>query len=100
MDTKLFSADIFSLLVAVFSTSLLYLFSLPRLSFTLQGGSAETLYDVVHSKIFSLPEDCLLYPAHDYKGFSGSTVGEEKTLNPRLTKVCLLLLPLPAAATL
>lgn len=33
----------------------------------LQGGSSETLYKSVHGKIFTLPNDCKVYPAHDYK---------------------------------
>lgn len=40
----------------------------------------------MHSKIFSLPDDCLIYPAHDYKGRTVSSVLEEKMHNPRLTK--------------
>jgi sulfur dioxygenase len=44
------------------------------------------LYTKVHEQIFSLPDTCNLYPAHDYKGMTSSTVLEEKTLNPRLTK--------------
>jgi sulfur dioxygenase len=51
-----------------------------------QAGDAGKLYDSVHSQIFSLPESCVLYPAHDYKGLTSSTVGEEKTQNYRLTK--------------
>ncbi|XVE72345.1 hypothetical protein DITRI_Ditri11bG0032000 [Diplodiscus trichospermus] len=51
-----------------------------------QGGSSRQLYKSVHSQIFTLPEDTLVYPAHDYKGFTVSTVGEEKLYNPRLTK--------------
>ncbi|GFP90260.1 persulfide dioxygenase ethe1 homolog mitochondrial [Phtheirospermum japonicum] len=51
-----------------------------------QGGSSEQLYKSVHSQIFSLPKDTFVYPAHDYKGFSVSTVGEEMLYNPRLTK--------------
>ncbi|KAI4333414.1 hypothetical protein L6164_018234 [Bauhinia variegata] len=51
-----------------------------------QGGSSEQLYKSVHSQIFTLPQDTLIYPAHDYKGFSVSTVGEEMQYNPRLTK--------------
>lgn len=51
-----------------------------------QGGSSSQLYKSVHSQIFSLPEDTLVYPAHDYKGFTVSTVGEEMLYNPRLTK--------------
>ena len=51
-----------------------------------QGGSAQTLYKSVRSKIFSLPDACRLYPAHDYNGCTVTTVGEEKAFNPRLTK--------------
>ncbi|XP_031830978.1 persulfide dioxygenase ETHE1, mitochondrial [Nomia melanderi] len=51
-----------------------------------QGGSAETLYNSVHTKIFTLPENYRLYPAHDYNGRTVTTVLEEKTFNPRLTK--------------
>ncbi|KAH6780765.1 glyoxalase II 3 [Perilla frutescens var. hirtella] len=51
-----------------------------------QGGSSDQLYDSVHSQIFTLPKDTFLYPAHDYKGFSVSTVAEEMQYNPRLTK--------------
>lgn len=49
-----------------------------------QQGSAHTLYHSVHSKIFALPDSCLLYPGHDYKGRTVTTVGEEKKHNPRL----------------
>eukprot|EP00418_Pyrodinium_bahamense_P080604 CAMPEP_0179055098 /NCGR_PEP_ID=MMETSP0796-20121207/23126_1 /TAXON_ID=73915 /ORGANISM="Pyrodinium bahamense, Strain pbaha01" /LENGTH=422 /DNA_ID=CAMNT_0020751741 /DNA_START=68 /DNA_END=1336 /DNA_ORIENTATION=+ len=51
-----------------------------------QQGSAETLYESVHSKIFSLPGDTLVYPGHDYKGRNVSTVDEERRFNPRLCK--------------
>jgi len=51
-----------------------------------QGGSAETLYGSVWSRILSLPDHFSLYPAHDYKGMMVTTVGEEKLHNPRLTK--------------
>ena len=49
-----------------------------------QGGSAVTLFQSVHSQILSLPEDCALYPGHDYKGRTQTTVREERTHNPRL----------------
>ena len=49
-----------------------------------QGGDAGTLYDSVREKIFSLPNDALIYPAHDYKGRTMSTVGEEREHNARL----------------
>lgn len=51
-----------------------------------QGGSSHELYKSVHSQIFTLPKETLIYPAHDYKGFTVSTVGEEMLYNPRLTK--------------
>ncbi|KAL3508820.1 hypothetical protein ACH5RR_028221 [Cinchona calisaya] len=51
-----------------------------------QGGSSENLYKSVHTQIFTLPKDTLLYPAHDYRGFTVSTVGEEMMYNPRLTR--------------
>lgn len=49
-----------------------------------QQGDARTLFRSVHDKVFSLPDTTLLYPAHDYKGRTVTTVGEEKRLNPRL----------------
>lgn len=49
-----------------------------------QQGDAATLYRSVHEKILSLPDDCLLYPGHDYKGRTVSSVAEEKQHNPRL----------------
>ncbi len=49
-----------------------------------QQGDAGRLYDSVHGQIFSLPADTLVYPAHDYKGRTISTVKEEAALNARL----------------
>lgn len=49
-----------------------------------QQGDARVLYRSVHEKLFTLPDDTLIYPAHDYKGRTVTTVGEEKRLNPRL----------------
>ncbi|MFN8575733.1 MAG: MBL fold metallo-hydrolase [Candidatus Sericytochromatia bacterium] len=51
-----------------------------------QNGSAEKLYNSITSKIFTLPDETIIYPGHDYKGLESSTVHEEKTFNPRLTK--------------
>nr|XP_032518288.1 persulfide dioxygenase ETHE1, mitochondrial [Danaus plexippus plexippus]XP_032518289.1 persulfide dioxygenase ETHE1, mitochondrial [Danaus plexippus plexippus]XP_032518290.1 persulfide dioxygenase ETHE1, mitochondrial [Danaus plexippus plexippus]XP_032518291.1 persulfide dioxygenase ETHE1, mitochondrial [Danaus plexippus plexippus] len=51
-----------------------------------QEGSPETLYRSVHEKIFTLPGHYTLYPAHDYKGQTATSVDEEKKHNPRLTK--------------
>ena len=49
-----------------------------------QGGDARVLYRSVHQQIFTLPEECVLYPGHDYRGLTATTVGEERRLNPRL----------------
>lgn len=49
-----------------------------------QGGDAHALYGAVHRQIFTLPDTCLLYPAHDYRGITATTVGEERRFNPRL----------------
>jgi rhodanese-related sulfurtransferase len=49
-----------------------------------QQGDARALYRSVRSRIFSLPETCLLYPAHDYRGLTATSVAEEKKFNPRL----------------
>ena len=49
-----------------------------------QKGSSATLYHSVHNHIFTLPEHCRLYPGHDYKGRTVTTVGEEMAHNPRL----------------
>lgn len=49
-----------------------------------QQGDPRALYRSVRSRIFALPEGCLLYPAHDYRGLTVSSVIEEKKFNPRL----------------
>jgi sulfur dioxygenase len=49
-----------------------------------QQGDARTLYRSVHEQILSLPDATELYPGHDYKGRTVTTVAEEKRLNPRL----------------
>ncbi|MGH7002377.1 MAG: rhodanese-like domain-containing protein [Alphaproteobacteria bacterium] len=49
-----------------------------------QSGDPRVLYRSVHARLFSLPETCLLYPAHDYRGLTATSVGEEKRFNPRL----------------
>ncbi|XP_022228200.1 persulfide dioxygenase ETHE1, mitochondrial-like [Drosophila obscura] len=51
-----------------------------------QEGSSESLYENVHTKIFTLPDNYRIYPAHDYKGQLESSVWEEKRYNPRLAK--------------
>lgn len=49
-----------------------------------QQGDPRHLYDSIHGKIFALPAACLLYPAHDYRGLTVTTVTEEQRFNPRL----------------
>ncbi|HEY3819556.1 MAG TPA: MBL fold metallo-hydrolase [Polyangiaceae bacterium] len=49
-----------------------------------QEGDAGRLWDSVHGRLFALPDATLVYPAHDYRGMTVSTIGEEKRHNPRL----------------
>lgn len=49
-----------------------------------QQGDADALYDSVTKKLFALPDDTLVYPAHDYKDRCVSTIAQEKKRNPRL----------------
>ncbi|MCG8543348.1 MAG: MBL fold metallo-hydrolase [Alphaproteobacteria bacterium] len=49
-----------------------------------QNGDPRAQYDSLFSKLLTLPEDTLVYPAHDYKGDTVSTIAEEKAFNPRL----------------
>jgi sulfur dioxygenase len=49
-----------------------------------QNGSARAQYNSLFGKLLKLPEDTLVFPAHDYKGDTVSTIGEEKRSNPRL----------------
>jgi sulfur dioxygenase len=49
-----------------------------------QGGDAETLLRSVRERIFALPDETLLFPAHDYRGRTVTSVAEEKRWNPRL----------------
>ena len=48
------------------------------------GGDARAMYRSVRTQIFTLPDSCLLYPAHDYRGLTVTSVAEEKHYNPRL----------------
>ena len=48
-----------------------------------QSGDAGILYDSVTQRLFTLPEGTLVYPGHDYRGHTVSTIGEEKRYNPR-----------------
>ncbi len=49
-----------------------------------QSGNAGALYDSITKKLFSLPDDTRVWPAHDYKGRTASTIGREKRSNARL----------------
>lgn len=49
-----------------------------------QQGDPVTLYESVHQKLFSLPDETGVFPGHDYKGRTMSTIAEEKQHNPRL----------------
>jgi rhodanese-related sulfurtransferase len=49
-----------------------------------QEGNAHELYRSIKEQIFTLPDDCLIYPAHDYRGLTGSSVHEERLFNPRI----------------
>ncbi len=51
-----------------------------------QSGDPGTLYDSVTQKLFTLPDSTLVYPGHDYKGQTVSTIGEEKQWNPRFKR--------------
>lgn len=49
-----------------------------------QQGSAKGLYQSITKKLFTLPDNCIVYPGHDYSGRTSSTIGEEKKFNPRV----------------
>lgn len=49
-----------------------------------QGGSAQRLFSSVREKLFKLPDQTLVFPAHDYQGRTCSSIKEEKQFNPRL----------------
>lgn len=67
---------------AVFTGDVLLIRGTGRTDF--QGGSAERSWDSIVNKLFVLPDETTLYPAHDYKGWTASSIGEEKRHNPRL----------------
>ena len=49
-----------------------------------QNGSSKDAYNSIFNRLLKLPDETLLYPAHDYKGETVSTIGKEKKSNPRL----------------
>jgi sulfur dioxygenase len=54
-----------------------------------QEGDPRMLFRSVREQIFSLPDHCLIYPGHDYRGLTATSVGEEKLYNPRLAEAIL-----------
>lgn len=49
-----------------------------------QEGDSGTLYDSIHHQLFTLPDETIVYPGHDYKGRFSSTIGQERQFNTRL----------------
>jgi glyoxylase-like metal-dependent hydrolase (beta-lactamase superfamily II) len=49
-----------------------------------QSGDAKSLYHSITEKMFTLDDETVVYPGHDYNGFTSSTIGREKAFNPRL----------------
>jgi glyoxylase-like metal-dependent hydrolase (beta-lactamase superfamily II) len=66
----------------VFTGDTLLIRSTGRTDF--QNGDPRAQYESLFGKLLKLPEEMLVYPAHDYKGWTVSTIGEEKAHNPRL----------------
>ena len=66
----------------VFTGDILLIHGSGRTDF--QSGDAGSSYDSITGRLFTLPEETLVYPGHDYNGFTCSTIGEEKRFNPRL----------------
>ncbi len=67
---------------AVFTGDTLLIEGCGRTDF--QDGSAAALYQSITQRLFTLPDDTLVFPGHDYKGRSASSIGHEKRHNPRL----------------
>ena len=76
--------DSYSFLLAdrVFTGDTLLIRGTGRTDF--QNGDPRAQYDSIFNKLMKLPDETLVYPAHDYKGDTVSTIGEEKFFNPRL----------------
>jgi glyoxylase-like metal-dependent hydrolase (beta-lactamase superfamily II) len=68
----------------VFTGDALMIRSIGRTDF--QDGSSGKLFHSVREKLFNLPDDTVVYPAHDYQGFTSSTIGLEKLFNTRLNQ--------------
>ena len=78
------TSDSFSFLMdnCLFSGDTLLINGTGRTDF--QNGNAKDAYNSIFNRLLKLPNDTLLYPAHDYKGKKVSTIGNEKKFNPRL----------------
>ena len=78
------TSDSFSFLMdnCLFSGDTLLINGTGRTDF--QNGSSKDAYNSLFNKLLKLPDETLLYPAHDYKGETVSTIGREKRNNPRL----------------
>jgi sulfur dioxygenase len=76
--------DSFSFVLAdrVFTGDTLLIRGTGRTDF--QNGDSIAAYDSLFNKLLKLPDDTLVYPAHDYRGQTVSTIGEERRFNPRL----------------
>ncbi|MGB0954977.1 MAG: MBL fold metallo-hydrolase [Panacagrimonas sp.] len=67
---------------AVFTGDVLLIRGSGRTDF--QGGDPNKSWDSIVNKLFKLPDETTLYPGHDYKGWTASSIGEEKRANPRI----------------
>ncbi len=67
---------------AVFTGDVLLIRGTGRTDF--QAGNPHKSWDSITQKLFRLPDETLVYPGHDYKGWTCSSIGEEKRFNPRL----------------
>tara|TARA_B100000900_G_scaffold388499_1_gene380595 strand:+ start:328 stop:1008 length:681 start_codon:yes stop_codon:yes gene_type:complete len=84
MYTPGHTSDSFSFLMDnyLFSGDTLLINGTGRTDF--QNGNPKDSYNSIFNKLLKLPDETLLYPAHDYKGEKVSTIGKEKKQNPRL----------------
>ena len=84
MYTPGHTSDSFSFLMDnyLFSGDTLLINGTGRTDF--QNGNSKDAYNSIFNKLLKLPDETLLYPAHDYKGEKFSTIGKEKKYNPRL----------------
>ena len=78
------TSDSYSFLLAdrVFTGDTLLIRGTGRTDF--QNGDPRAQYEFIFNKLLKLPDETMVYPAHDYKGDTVSTIGEEKLFNPRL----------------